>query len=1253
MGVTGLWRLIEPAGKPVPVETLENKVLAVDISIWLHQMVKGYQDAKGAPLPNAHLMGLFQRLCKLLYFRIKPVFVFDGAFPDLKKETIARRQDSKAKYNSESERLKRELALLLSKKTAVSSLLGKQISPKKPNSNTANDDLFKLPALPQKDEESESDSEEDSSGSVIDLHSVDLESDNFKTLPTKEKYDLLIELKETRKMNSWRKIHELPKKSDNFSDFQMQRLLKRRKVQECLQETEKEMGDSGMSLNDLESLLNDEGIDTKIESLPTRRIASDNNTRILMIKNVKQALAEAKQRKEAAERKEQNKEEEQSTTVPKKELKKNELEEDLEKAIKMSLENANDVNTSTCTSKTDDSWTSVLTDTDYTDSEDDDGYEQPDMTSAKAYIMQYSDFTHKIIDNIVGPKTKSKTKPKAPDVDQIIEELNHEKSVIVDNINLSSSDDECILDSQQPIKHSVEVKNPSTVELNTTCDDENSPTIMDATQASVVCVENPVPDVIDLDSSLECVQALDQDEERVLPKIAVPDEPIPGPSRIFKKETNESDSSDADFEEVPDEDDEFVKPVVQVTLNMGAEAPPDDDIFADIFTGQAKVESSTVTPSTSGAKVISIDVAKANEPPLHEEKSNMDDEFDEDLQKAIEMSLESSNDTQKAIQMSLETSDDTKKAIEMSLESSNDIQKAMEISLEGTEVVQKAIEMSLEAISVTKKSGGTSFEITNGPKIPIEIPLECSNETEDAVELPLDDSDELRRAIELSLECVKEPEKFVIKTKEADVEQPCSFANINNNDTSSKHANKSVITIVKSKPDVASETIKIPKEPLSIEQLNTMAEELQNEEQDLIQEKSRLDRISRNITEQMTKEAQELLQIFGIPYIVAPMEAEAQCAFLESVNLTDGTITDDSDIWLFGGRTVYKNFFNQKKHVLQFLAERIERSFNLTREQLVLLALLVGSDYTTGVTGVGPVTAMEILASFPFNKKQFLNETSKQDRYAQVVAGLQEFKKWVKGGKRTDNTTLKKKLKNVDINDDFPSIRVVQAYLEPNVEKSEDKFTWGELDITILRDYTKAKFGWSQNKLDEIIKPVIKRIQERKSQRSVQDYFKKKIVFQSLEEQMSKRVKAAVQRMGPELPLGEQSSATVEKAKPVRKRKINNKKAGETVNNNEDNATKAKLKKNDEANVLKGHGVTVVTQGQDGKSSIEINILKTDRFQEIIPQREKEKESLLQNKMKAIELFRKTKIDKKKKLTKRKAILPKDRAELSESSDSD
>lgn len=97
---------------------------------------------------------------------------------------------------------------------------------------------------------------------------------------------------------------------------------------------------------------------------------------------------------------------------------------------------------------------------------------------------------------------------------------------------------------------------------------------------------------------------------------------------------------------------------------------------------------------------------------------------------------------------------------------------------------------------------------------------------------------------------------------------------------------------------------------------------------------------------------------------------------------------------------------------------------DLSREQLVLLSLLVGSDYTTGVTGVGPVTALEILASFPFNKKKLSSEQSKQTQYQELIAGLQEFKKWVRAGRRTDNISLKKKLKNVNLTDDFPSVRV-------------------------------------------------------------------------------------------------------------------------------------------------------------------------------------------------------------------------------------
>jgi len=81
------------------------------------------------------------------------------------------------------------------------------------------------------------------------------------------------------------------------------------------------------------------------------------------------------------------------------------------------------------------------------------------------------------------------------------------------------------------------------------------------------------------------------------------------------------------------------------------------------------------------------------------------------------------------------------------------------------------------------------------------------------------------------------------------------------------------------------------------------------------------------------------------------MEAEAQCAFLDLASLTDGTITDDSDIWLFGAKNVYKNFFNQKKHVMCFKASDIKQYFSrLYFSSYIIIRIFVV--YTTSLWGM-------------------------------------------------------------------------------------------------------------------------------------------------------------------------------------------------------------------------------------------------------------------------------------------------------------
>jgi DNA excision repair protein ERCC-5 len=256
----------------------------------------------------------------------------------------ALRNQQKAKTLGAADRLHKNLLSALVKHSAISKVLSEKAKaalseshspPKKPK--TDDDDLYVLPPSQPLDStlsSSEDESSADDSRPSYDLHSINTESAEFKSLPVDVRHEILSDLKDTRKQSSWGRIHELPTENDDFSVYQMNRLLKRQSVQVALEEVEKEMGGHSLSLGELETLLKDQGV---ITNLKGSRIASDENTRFLLIKDIKQAVEEAKKQNLAAIEEGEESDESMEKMKNKGDI---EYEDDLKKAIAMSLEEA-------------------------------------------------------------------------------------------------------------------------------------------------------------------------------------------------------------------------------------------------------------------------------------------------------------------------------------------------------------------------------------------------------------------------------------------------------------------------------------------------------------------------------------------------------------------------------------------------------------------------------------------------------------------------------------------------------------------------------------------------------------------------------------------------------------------------------------------------------------------------------------------------------------------------------------------------
>lgn len=162
------------------------------------------------------------------------------------------------------------------------------------------------------------------------------------------------------------------------------------------------------------------------------------------------------------------------------------------------------------------------------------------------------------------------------------------------------------------------------------------------------------------------------------------------------------------------------------------------------------------------------------------------------------------------------------------------------------------------------------------------------------------------------------------------------------------------------------------------------------EQKSLAAELARQNRRAATVTPEMYIDCQELLLKFGVPYVISPSEAEAQCAALELAGKTDGTISDDSDIFLFGSKRVYRNILDTKMEAEEYTSDAVKRKLLLDRSSLICLAFITGSDYTDGLKGFGGVNAMEILHEFSIKDFEGL-EQFREVWCCQVTFHLKQF----------------------------------------------------------------------------------------------------------------------------------------------------------------------------------------------------------------------------------------------------------------------
>jgi len=161
------------------------------------------------------------------------------------------------------------------------------------------------------------------------------------------------------------------------------------------------------------------------------------------------------------------------------------------------------------------------------------------------------------------------------------------------------------------------------------------------------------------------------------------------------------------------------------------------------------------------------------------------------------------------------------------------------------------------------------------------------------------------------------------------------------------------------------------KEKRMAEALMEKAKVQEIEEEQLLYSKQSL-----KLTKNMVEESINLLEALGVPCVIAESEGEAQAAYMVKKGIAHYSASQDYDSLLFGSPMLVRNLSISEKRKLPrrddyvvikpevIILDEVLNNLEISLDQLIMIGIIIGTDFNEGVKGVGSKTALKIVKQY-------------------------------------------------------------------------------------------------------------------------------------------------------------------------------------------------------------------------------------------------------------------------------------------------